>query len=173
MAKALYFPDILQNTNYNCGAVCVQAVLAYYGIEYTEHKLEKLLHTSKKWGTESDNIIKFFKEQGFKITSGNFSVETIKKCIHREIPVIILIQAWAPAGTNYKHTNQYGHYVVVSGYNKRGLIIEDPAIFGRGFISYASLKKRWHSEEKECPENFGIAVYGKKKYDYSTLYKIG
>ena len=172
MSKQLYFPDILQNTSYNCGVVCVQAVMAYYGIEYTEPKLDKLLGTSKKWGTNITPIIKFFKQRDFKVAYGTMSVDDVKKYIHRKIPVIILIQAWGPEGVDYTHTNQYGHYVVVSGYNSKGLMIEDPAIFGRGFILYSHLKKRWHAEDNGVVENFGIAVWGKKPYDYSKPYTI-
>jgi ABC-type bacteriocin/lantibiotic exporter with double-glycine peptidase domain len=173
MSKSLYFPDILQNTCYNCGVVCVQAVLAYYGIEYTEPKLEKLLRTDKKWGTSIGPIIKFFRYKEFKVDYGSFTIQMVKEFIHRKIPVIILIQAWGPDGIDYKHTNQYGHYVVVSGYNDKGLTIEDPAIFGRGFISYRHLKERWHAEDIHPVSNFGIAVWGQTPYNYESLYKIG
>lgn len=173
MAKSLYFPDIKQNTNYTCGVVCVQAILAYYGIEYTEAKLTKLLKTNKKYGTSISSITEFFKRKKFKLSSGSFTVERIKKFLHRQIPILILIQAWGPHGEDYTHTMQYGHYVVVSGYNKRGLIIEDPAIFGRGFISYVQLKKRWHADDIKPVYNFGLAVWGQPRYDYGTLYHIG
>jgi len=172
MAKVLYFPDILQNTSFSCGNSCVQAVMAYYGFEYTERKLIKTLRTSKKWGTKSEHMVNFFIGKKFKVKSGNFSIEELKKCIKKEIPVIILIQAWGPKEIDYTRTNQFGHYVVVSGYNKRGLIIEDPAIFGRGFISYSQLKKRWHADDEEKVYNWGLAVWGKRRYDYSRLYNI-
>lgn len=172
MSKSLYFPDILQNTCYNCGVVCVQAVLAYYGIEYTEAKLERMLKTDKKWGTGISPIIKFFRYKEFNVTHGTFTIDMLKSFIHRKIPVIILIQAWGPDGIDYRHTNQYGHYVVVSGYNEKGLIIEDPAIFGRGFISYEHLKRCWHGDDIKPVANFGIAAYGKTPYNYEKLYRI-
>jgi uncharacterized protein len=172
MTKTLYFPDILQNTNYSCGDACVQAVLAYYGIEFTEHELEKLLKTDVNWGTSIKPMLSFFKKKKLKIKHGKFTIEDLKKYINNEIPVIILLQAWGPVGTDYRRTNQYGHYVVVSGYNKRGFIIEDPAIFGRGFLSYSQLKKRWHADDEGKVYNWGLAVWGKRKYDYSKLYKI-
>lgn len=173
MAKYLYFPDILQNTDFSCGNSCVQAVLAYYDFEYTESKLIKILKTSKKWGTKSEHMINFFKRKNFKIKYGSLSIEDLKKFINKNIPVIILIQAWAKSKkVDYTRTNQYGHYVVVSGYNKRGFIIEDPAIFGRGKISYAQLKKRWHADDEGKVYNWGLAVWGQKRYDYSQLYKI-
>src|SRR5258707_13874596 len=105
MAKSLYFPDIKQNTNYTCGVVCVQAVMAYYGIEYTEAKLTKDLKADEEYGTSISSIIKFFRREGFKLSSGSINVEMLKKFIHRKIPVIILIQAWAmKKGIDYTHT---------------------------------------------------------------------
>lgn len=172
MAKTLYFPDILQNSSYSCGDACVQAVLAYYGIEYTEHKLEKILKTDENCGTSIKPMLSFFKRKKYKIKHGKFTIDDLKKFIHKEIPVIILLQAWGPVGTDYTRTNQYGHYVIVSGYNKRGFIIEDPAIFGRGFLSNAQLKKRWHADDEGKVYNWGLAVWGKRRYDYSTLYNI-
>jgi ABC-type bacteriocin/lantibiotic exporter with double-glycine peptidase domain len=173
MAKSIYFPDILQNSNFSCGNACVQAVLAYYGIEYTETKLIKVLKTSCKWGTKSKNMIEFFKEKNFKVKHGSFTQQDLKDFINKGIPVIILLQAWGPSGTEYEHTNQYGHYIVVSGYNKRGFLIEDPAIFGRAFLSYAQLKKRWHAEDEGKIFNWGLAIWGKSVYDYSKPYRMG
>jgi len=173
MARYLYFPDVKQNTDYDCGAVCVQAVLAYYGIEYSEPKLQKLLKTSKKWGTAIKDITRFYKYKKFNTDSGSFTEEMIKKYINKKIPVMLLIQAWGEKGTDYRHTNQFGHYVLVSGYNDHGFIIEDPAIFGRGIITYPGLKKRWHADDEGIIQNYGLAVWGKKLYDYSKLYPIG
>jgi ABC-type bacteriocin/lantibiotic exporter with double-glycine peptidase domain len=150
----------------------VQAVLAYYGIEYTEHKLEKLLKTDINDGTPIKPMISFFKRKKFKLKQGKFTIKDLKKYIDKERPVILLLQAWGPEGTDYTHTNQYGHYVVISGYNSKGFIIEDPAIFGRGFISMKQLEKRWHGEDEGKLYNWGLAVWGQPKYDYSKFYKI-
>ena len=172
MANNLYFPDIKQNTSYDCGVVCVQSVLAYYGIEYTETKLAKMLKVSKKYGTSIAPIVKFFRYKKFKVEYGTFSAEQVKKYMRRKIPVIILIQAWGEPGTDYTGINQYGHYVVVSGYNPKGFIIEDPGIFGRGFISYRNLENRWHADDIKPVSHFGMAIWGKEPYDYNKLYPI-
>jgi ABC-type bacteriocin/lantibiotic exporter with double-glycine peptidase domain len=172
MTKQFYIPDIFQNTNYDCGVECVQAVMAYYGTDYTETELEKELEVSKKYGTATKSIIGFFNKRGFKIFEGNMNIEILKKYIDRKIPVIILIQAWAERNTNYIKTNNWGHYVVVCGYNKSGLILEDPAIFGKGYLSYSQLKKRWHGLDNKILYNYGIAVWGKNKYNYKKLFKI-
>jgi len=172
MAKQFYIPDLIQDTDYDCGVECVQTILAYYGIDYTDLVLEKILKASKKYGTATKSIIDFFKSNKFKVSAGKMSFEKVKNYIHKNIPVIILIQAWATRKTDYEKTNNWGHYVVVCGYNKKGFIIEDPAVFGRGFISYHQLLKRWHAEDDKILVNFGIAVWGKKPYDYKTYIRI-
>ena len=174
MAKQFYLPDILQNTNYDCGVECTQTILAYYGVDYYEFELEKELKVSRKYGTELNSIVKFFRRRKYKVDYGELSLELLKEYINKEIPVIILIQAWKQDDVDYENTYNWGHYVVVCGYNKKGFIIEDPAIFGRGFLSYRQLEKRWHgyddkNKKKKC---LGIAIYGKPKYDYRKYFKI-
>jgi len=175
MSRSLYIPDAKQNTTYDCGVVCVQLVLAYYGIEKTEPQIRKSLKTNKKWGTEIRQIKRFLKQKNFKLFAGSLTDNQIKQFIRRKIPIIILFQAWAPDGTNYRHCTQWGHYAIISGYNSRGWIIEDPWIFGKGIISYRQMKKQWHADDDngKLISNFGIAVWGKRPYDYRTLYPIG
>jgi len=153
---------------------CVQTILAYYGLDYTDYELEKNLNVSKKNGTEIKSIIKFFRNRKYKVDSGKYTFEKIKKYINKNIPVIILIQAWKKDNDDYKNTNNWGHYVVVCGYNSKGFIIEDPAIFGRGFLSYQQLKKRWHGydDNNKIVQNTGIAIYGMQRYDYKKYRNI-
>lgn len=50
-------------------------------------------------------------------------------------PIIILFQAWADEGTDYKNDFQHGHYVIVIGYDSKYLYFEDPWIIGSiGYI---------------------------------------
>jgi len=146
--------------------------MAYYGTDYMETELEKELDVSEKYGTATKSIVAFFKKRGFKIYEGNMNFEILKKYIDRKIPVMILIQAWAERKTNYIKTNNWGHYVVVCGYTNSGFILEDPAIFGKGFLSYTQLTKRWHAIDNKILNNYGIAVWGKKIYNYKKLLKI-
>jgi ABC-type bacteriocin/lantibiotic exporter with double-glycine peptidase domain len=176
MSTSLYIPDAKQNTTYDCGAVCVQLILAYYGIEKTEVQIEKALKTDKDYGTEISDIKNFFRRGKFKFFAGSLTEKQAKNFIRRKIPIIILFQAWAPEGVKYsKHITQWGHYAIISGYNSKGWIIEDPWIFGRGFISYRRMAKQWHAcdDRGKLISNFGIAAWGKRPYDYKSLYPIG
>ncbi|MCX6163069.1 MAG: cysteine peptidase family C39 domain-containing protein [Ignavibacteriae bacterium] len=172
MTHNIYLPDTLQFYDYDCGTTCAQAVLAYYGEDISEIKLLKKIKPSKKYGTKSAQIEKYFKNRGFTVHAGSMSIPELKKFINRKIPVILFLQAWGPEGTNYKNTQAYGHYAIVCGYNTKGIILEDPAIFGKGFLSYKELEKRWHGEDNGFLSQYGIAVWGKGRFNYKKLIKI-
>ena len=84
MAKQFYIPDLIQDTDYDCGVECVQSIMAYYGIDYTDLVLEKILKASKKYGTATKSIIDFFKSSKFKVSSGKMSFEKVKSYVDRK-----------------------------------------------------------------------------------------
>jgi hypothetical protein len=49
-------PDVRQSTDYSCGAVALQAVLAYWGISEREDRLIARLHSTPQQGTHPDDI---------------------------------------------------------------------------------------------------------------------
>ncbi len=169
----LYMPDVFQENSYNCGVTCVQAILAYYGEDYTENELTKRLSVSKEIGTTIKSIIDFFKKENFQVQYGKLNLEKIKKFIDKRIPIIALIQAWRENDDIYSKTVDWGHYVIINGYNdkKQILYIEDPAIFGSGYLKYSELKDRWHGadDNNKDVKYFGIIISGKTPYNYQKL----
>jgi intein/homing endonuclease len=59
------------------------------------------------------------------------------------------------------------HNCIAIGYTDTAIIFEDPAIFGRGYINFSELEKRWHGEDEKILRNFGIAVWGKKPFNFT------
>lgn len=57
--KLLNFPNQRQGEKHLCGAVTVQLILEYYGIDYREQELADILKSDPKNGTDIKNIIKF------------------------------------------------------------------------------------------------------------------
>jgi predicted double-glycine peptidase len=173
MAKRMiYIPDVLQFSDFDCGDMCVQAVLAYYGTDLNEVKLLKKLKTSKRDGTCSVYITNFFEKQKFKVESRTMEIEDLKSFIRRKIPVIVLAQAWKNSKVRYQKTKAYGHYMVVIGYDDKNIYFEDPAIFGKGYIPIKEFEKRWHALDKKDVVRLGIAVWGPKPYDYKKYERI-
>ena len=165
MKKNLRLPDTLQDHNYSCGPVCAQCIMAYYGMDWREDILIKTLHTSI-YGAKTNQIIEFFKTRGFKVKYGEFTITELKKFIDRKIPVICLLQAWKERKVNYMRSNAWGHYVVACGYDDKRIYFEDPAVFSLTYLFFAELEKRWHGIDKVKLEHFGIAVYGKRRFDF-------
>jgi hypothetical protein len=174
MAKILYMPDVLQFSDYDCGDTCVQAIMAYYGTDLNEIQLLKKLKTRKTTGTGVEHIEDFFKKQGFKVESRSMDINYLKNFIKKKIPVIILAQAWKKSPVKYKRTKAFGHYMIVVGIDDKKVYLEDPAIFGHGYIPVKEFIKRWHAED-HTDENLirhGIAVWGKKPYNFKKLVRI-
>lgn len=174
MRKIFYLPDVLQTTDYDCGVECAQTIMAYYGEDYTEYELEKILKVSREYGTSINELVRFFKSLDLQVWAGEMDQDKLKKLIDKRFPVILLIQAWSTIDHDYKNEEEWGHYVVACGYDDKGFIFEDPAMFGKGHLTYEELNDRWHGEDEILRRNFGIVVWGKEPYDYkNTLYPIG
>lgn len=161
----LDFPELRQTYNYDCGATALEAVLAYYGIEVREELILKCAKTTKKYGTSIDGMVNTIKKYGLNCQSEIMTIENLKGCISKKIPVILLLQAW----TDKKHINWLSdnsdeHYVVAIGYDKNNIYFEDPYSFRRTFLPYGELQNRWHDidENEKRYINHGIAVFGKK-----------
>lgn len=173
--KILTLPDVRQSKDYSCGASSLQAVLAYYGETVAESELINELGTNNKRGTLIDDLIEFVKKKNFNVDARKMSIEDLKSYISRNIPVIILIQAWSEKPINWKTNYDNGHYVVAIGYTPDGIIFEDPWIFTKGYLSNSELDERWHDKDllRGKVDHFGIAIYGKpKKYKNKKIIHI-
>ncbi len=101
------------------------------------------------------------------------SLDDVKSYVKKEIPVILLLQAWFEnKKTNWVNDWSDGHYVVAIGYLKDKIIFEDPSSFKRTYLKYNELEERWHDVDSDGHKYFhyGIAIYGKpKKYDRDKI----
>ncbi|MFH1682228.1 MAG: cysteine peptidase family C39 domain-containing protein [Candidatus Woesearchaeota archaeon] len=170
--KILDFPELRQTYEYDCGAKALQAVFAYFGLEFSEEVLIKEAKTSEKEGTTVINIEKTAEKYGFKVDSRAMEIKEVQEYINQKIPVILLLQAWKEdLKVNWEQDWQNGHYVVAIGYDQERIYFEDPAAFKRTFLSYAELEKRWHDliQGKRYIRR-GIALYGKTpKFDSKPI----
>lgn len=172
MKKIFYIPDVLQYSDFDCGDMCAQTVMAYYGTDINEIKLLKKLKTRKTDGTGAEHIVEFFKKEKFKVEARSMDIEDLIYFINKNIPVIILAQAWKKSKVRYQRTKAFGHYMVVIGYDDKNIYFEDPAIFGKGYIPIDEFEKRWHAFDKDVGKRYGIAVWGPKPYNYNKFVKI-
>ncbi len=169
--KMLDFPNARQTFEYDCGAKAMHAVLAYYGIDVNENEIIRIAHTNKKSGTSLQGMMAVARHFKLSATMGEMSVQKIKECIGKDIPIILLLQAWAKRKVkNWQNHWNDGHYVVAIGYDKKKIYFEDPYTISHTFLPYKELERRWHGE-KRC--RIGIVIKGKKKYSSEKSIPMG
>jgi len=168
-------PMVRQPNDYSCGACCVQSILSYYGRELDQKTLEKDTNTSKEAGADHRDIIKCFKSKGLEVElQKGMLLSDLQLFIDEEVPVIVMIQAWAKNPTDLEKGWNNGHYVVVIGYDENNIYCMDPSVLG----NYAYLKrdeflKRWHDQDMDIKlRQAGIIVKGVKMYDADRVKKI-
>ena len=169
-----------QGTPFTCGPDCVQKVMEYYGEDFREMDLAKVLKADPERGTYVRNIVDFFRRHGLKaVVKQKMTVFDLMRKIDRKIPVIIMLQAWGSKESfenGYRNIWDSGHFVVVIGYTADNILIADPALFNTGYIPKSELRSRWHDtdgEENVRTYQLGIAVYGKKPlFDKDKLERV-
>lgn len=179
IVKLLDFPNTRQSYDYSCGAGAVQAVMAYYGLDFRESQLIDSLKTDKDDGTLVKDIVKFLYSQGFSADVKEYMTKTeLFSYIDKDIPVIVLIQAWGKEedfSNNYRDSWDDGHFVVAIGYTDKDVIFSDPSMFNTGYIPISEFMERWHDYDEGETKTFhlGLAVYGREpKYTRKNLERI-
>lgn len=169
--KTLDFPKLRQTYDYDCGAKALQSILVYYGIEVSEDILIEHANTNEEVGTLSKDILIVLKKYHLHYDQRKMTVEDLKEYILKNIPVMILLQAWSEEPVDYKTNYEHGHWVIAIGYDKEKIIFEDPLSFRHTWLTYKELEERWHSKEADkVLKNYGIAVYGKETiYDSKKI----
>ncbi|MCX6247153.1 MAG: C39 family peptidase [Bacteroidetes bacterium] len=176
----LEFPvEDRQGTSYTCGADCVLKVMEYYGEDFREMDLAEILKSDPDHGTYVNNIVEFFHKQGLKaVVRQKMTINDLIERINRNIPVIIMLQAWGKNENlekNYRNCWDDGHFVVVIGYSSDSILIADPALFYTGYIPKTELIGRWHDTDEGNKKTYqlGISVYGKNpEFNKDTLERV-
>lgn len=166
--KILDFPNPRQSYDYSCGPGVVQAVMAYYGEDFRESQLIGLLKTDKNDGTYVKDIVRFLHSRGLSTNvKQHMTKSELFSYIDKDIPVIVLIQAWGKEpdfNNHYRDCWNDGHFVVVIGYTDEDIICSDPGLFKAGYIPIPEFMDRWHDYDERDIKTYqlGLAVYGKK-----------
>jgi ABC-type bacteriocin/lantibiotic exporter with double-glycine peptidase domain len=173
--KILDLPKTRQVENWTCGANAVQKVCQYYGEDYREMDLTKMLKAVPDNGTDLQPIIDFFISKDFKIDiKERMTIAELKAYIDKEIPVILMLQAWAHDTADLRGWDN-GHYSVCIGYTRKEMLFADPSLYDIGYIPIDRLEARWHDLDVGDKKYYqlGIAVYGKKpKFNLEKIEEI-
>lgn len=161
------FPAFRQTYLYDCGALALEAILAYYGIDVKEYDVMKKAGTTPSKGTTVEGIKKTARSYGLKAFSKAMTVDEIKEFIDRNIPVLIPLQAWTDKHEKIDWELDWvdGHYVVAIGYDNKKFYFEDPSSIVHDYLTFEEFEKRWHDmgNGKNRYIGYGIVIHGKKK----------
>lgn len=158
-----------QATNYTCGVAALQSVLMFYGDEFLESDLAKLLKANPQEGTAYAEMKRFSESKGYNVqVYKDMKVSDLKKLLDAGKPVICLIQAWPERKVNYKTDWDDGHYVVAIGYDDGNVYFMDPSTLGNyTYIPTDEFLVRWHDTDSKVKLNhFGMVVQKKAKRAY-------
>lgn len=131
-------PFFKQSTNYFCGPAVVRMILAFYGQDFTEEELVKILKPTVDIGTGYTDLTNLFIARGLAVSEKqNGSVQDLIDFVNKNIPVIV----------NYvEPKDDDGHYAVVVDIKDDFIILNDPW-HGPDFkIPVAEFYQRWQSE---------------------------
>jgi len=147
-------PYIFQGTRYSCGASALQGVLMFWGKEYKEAELMRMLETDPQDGTSPEKMIAVAQSLGFNAEfRENLALADLEASLLRGIPPIVAAQVWRdPQDLNkpWPEVWESGHYLVLVGMDEMNLYFEDPSLLGsRGFIPRQEFLERWHDQVDE------------------------
>ena len=149
-------PLVRQARDYTCGVSALRSLLLYYGEEYGELELTKMIGASPRQGTSYRSIIRFANQKFQDPLKRNFqmqiktymTMEDLRQLIDQGKPTIVLLQAWGNPGVNWKTEWNEGHYAVVVGYDENNIYFMDPSILGHyAFIPIEEFLDRWHDRD--------------------------
>ncbi|MDR0269416.1 cysteine peptidase family C39 domain-containing protein [Paenibacillus sp.] len=104
--------------NYECAAFSSAFVLRHFGIEADGNELYKKYPRKLLDGTVSPKgIIVFFKKLGFDVSYYHGNINTLKKQLNQDIPVIVFIRVFP--------NERYLHFVPVTGYDEKYFYLAD------------------------------------------------
>jgi len=168
----LHCPDLQQSNDYSCGVWAALSVMEYYGIDELADNLAKKLKVSAETGTEMEDITLTLKKYGLESEMRQMTINELKTYIDDKIPVIVMIQAYNPEGKYVKGDSlknaEWGHYVVVIGYGEGNIVFNDPAEYGRMYLTEKEFRTRWKGIDEykgrkpTLLENYGIAASNKE-----------
>ena len=176
--KIIDFPEVRQSRNYTCGVACLQALLYFYGISYREDELEHLLGTTPQRGTSPSQIIQLCQQFGFHVqTKQHMTLEDIRFHLNHNQPILVVYQAWRNTQNPSDYQNDWsdGHYSIIVGLDHDRLIMNDPALIGRGYLPINEFMTRWHDSDADghLYVRYGLVLMGRTiKYRPQIIHRI-
>ena len=152
-----------QTSNYDCGPAALFSILSFFNVGPKDYsQVIQDCKTTKRSGTDPDNIVKVAKSYGLKAKEyHNMTLKKLQELLDKEKPVIIDIQAWGNQN-NYKNLTR-GHYAIAVGYDDKKIYFQDPFYHAknRRSMNKNDFLKRWKDKKTngEILKQYGIAIW--------------
>ena len=123
-----------------CGPASLACVFTYYGLALDQGTIAKSVFTEKLDGALITDLQNYAQGQGFQTRLGQGTMDDLRSFVTEKKPVIVLVDLgfWVFSKP---------HYLVVTGYNDRGLIAHTGYQASKSF-GYAEFEKIW--KKKGC-----------------------
>jgi len=174
-ALRIQVPDTTQQTDYSCGASCLQAIAKYFGVgPDDEWQFVEDIGLDHRIGSHPDQIARTAARYGLSSRSYlPMTLDQLRAELDRRHPVMLMIQAWGRQriGTRmrprreYRHRWADGHWVVAIGYDREAVYFEDPSLQAvRGYLRNDELEERWHDTARHGRhmEHYGLAIWHRR-----------
>jgi ABC-type bacteriocin/lantibiotic exporter with double-glycine peptidase domain len=120
---------------YQCGPASLASVLNYWGLPISPEEIAEEIFSKGARGTLNLDMFLYVQRKGLKANQDRGSPESLKRDIDAGRPVIVLVDLgfWVV---------RQGHYMVVFGYGKQGVIVHSGRE-QRKLIPWTSFLKSW------------------------------
>jgi predicted double-glycine peptidase len=142
-------PPNTQKNEYTCGTAVVQAVAQYFGYWTHQDDVAKQLPTTRKKGTDTPDIVKYFKAHKLKAEiKDGLEIKDLESLLDKPgVAIVLLFQAWGEK-KDYSQEWDDGHFAILVGIKGDTLYFRDPSLMGSiGFLTKTEFTKRWHDFE--------------------------
>jgi ABC-type bacteriocin/lantibiotic exporter with double-glycine peptidase domain len=130
-------PFVKQDTHY-CGPASLASVMAYYGFSCDQQTIARAVYTEKLKGALITDLENYARANGFHTELRQGTIDDIKTFLDQKKPVIVLVDLgfWIFSKP---------HYLVVAGYDEKGLIAHTGYEASKLF-PYSTFKKIWQKK---------------------------
>jgi ABC-type bacteriocin/lantibiotic exporter with double-glycine peptidase domain len=132
-------PHFRQELDYSCLAACVRMILAFYGKDYSESDLRKLLKT-RMGGTSPARLMWQLPTLGFEALVETGSLRSLSEHVDSGQPCIVHV--WTPPLPHWD--KEAIHALVVIGMSEDSVLIHDPSLpTGPTTVPLSSFVNAW------------------------------
>jgi ABC-type bacteriocin/lantibiotic exporter with double-glycine peptidase domain len=131
----LAVPYFAQSNSSACGAASLRMLFAFHGITITEQTIARRAGTTKKHGTSPAGLYRAIRSVGLKAKrSARVLWPDVRSALDAGLPVLV----------HYREPgSDESHYALAIGYDKRDVVLHDPA-HGKAFrLPRKAFEARW------------------------------